>query len=296
MTCNDDVQAGGTLDGTQDLVLGVLAVVQFLIIGTQAGVVVQDDEVALDAISLHLVQDLVHFVSNVQLLVLRRSEDDAGIVVGNVPTGAVSVFDADDTNDELLAVHGQGLGVVGSEDALAGGFEVQVGAGAGNALGFQIVIEVDHGLPGVVELVVTQSIGIEANVLQSQSDRVDVIDLTLAVLADVVGSNGGTLVQVTVVHQQGVLAVFATDLLDGGGDIQQRIVDVGVVEQIFVPDLAVNVRSGHQNELSAVGSFSGDHHGDHGQDHGDNKDHGQNFIKFLHTCFSLPLLFHTGVQ
>ena len=290
VTCNNNVQAGGTLDGTQDLVLGVLTVFQFLSIGTQAGVVVQDDEVALDAISLHFVQDLVHFVSNVQRLVFGRSEDDAGIVVGNVPTGAVSVFDADDTNDELLAGQGQGLGVVRSEDTLAGVFEVQVSAGAGNALGFQIVVEVDHGLPRVVELMVTQGVGVVTNVLQCQSDRVDVIDLTLAVLADVVGSNGGTLVQVTVVHQQGVLAVFATDFLDGGGDVQQRLVDVGVVEQILVPDLAVNVRSGHQNELSAVGSFSGDHHGDHRQDHGENKDHGQNFIKFLHTCFFPPLI------
>ena len=119
---------------------------------------------------------------------------------------------------------------------------------------------------------VTQGVGVVTNVLQCQRNRVDVIDLTLAVLADVVGSNGGTLIQVTVVHQQGVLAEFAADFLDGSGHIQQRIVDVGVVEEILVPNLAVDVRSGHQDELRAVTGLSGNADGNQGQQHHEDKD------------------------
>ncbi len=279
MAGDDHIHAGGVLNDVEHLVFGVHAKAQAVALGPQGSVVAHHDQVRVDARLGPLLLDLFHLIGQVHLLVFRRGEDHAGVVVLHIPAGAVGVLQADDADGDLLVAHLDGLEQVGVEHPLAGVLIVEVGADHGHVVVLQIVIDVAHRVPGVVELMVAQDGGVVADVGQGHRHGVHLIRQALGVLADLIGGDGCALIQISVVQKDHVLRpVGVPVLIDRCGHIEQTVVHAGVVEQIGVPHLAVYVGGGHDHNLFrhrvALLSAGGDGHGQICADLGDAPDVG----------------------
>ena len=261
MTGNDHIDAGSAGDHGVDLVLGVDTVGQVFIGNgsAQAGVEGNDDEIR-SFLLLDGLDPLLSLPADGQGGVIGVGEAHAGIVIGHVPTGAVGGDEAE--NGHLYVITCgvlQILNDIGSQD-IAAVLIVEVGADGGQALqplhiGFQIGIDIGHGIPGVVKLVVTGVGCIIADVLHGNGHGVGIGGQALGVLGDLQGGDGSALIGIAVIHQNYVVAIGLTQLCHSGGHVEHGVVHVGVVEDISVPGSAVHIRGGQDNELRlALGS------------------------------------------
>lgn len=102
MTGDNHVDAGGLADYAQNLTLGIRADNEVLSgdVLAQTGVIDQHREVGIDVRRLDLVEHLLNLVDHVAGIgvrlarnraVFRVAEGHVGVVVGNVPAGAVGV-------------------------------------------------------------------------------------------------------------------------------------------------------------------------------------------------------------
>ena len=229
------------------------------------------DDDGISAVSLGFGDVALSLPGHGAVSVVRVSEDDAGVVVGYVPTGAIGVFKADDGDLIVLAACGNGLHDVGREDVFAlgvnavGAVIVEVGGDGGNAPAFQIGANILHGIPGVVKLVVAQNGYIIADFRQGKGHGVGVRGQTCSLLGELIGGYGRALVGVSVVDQNDI-GFFAADLGDDGGHIEHGIAHAAAGEQVGVPAASVHIGGGENGEFAQLRSRSA--HGQNAQKQG----------------------------
>ena len=295
VTGDDHVDALALGDHAGHLALGVLAEDQLAGGGAGAGVVGDDDE--LTALGLHHGQVVLDLPGCGALGVLGVGEDDAGVVVRNVPAGAVGVLQAQDADLVLDAADAEALDQVGSEDVLArlvdavAAVVVEVGGDDGHAAAGQVLVGLCHGGPGVVELMVAQDGHVVADITQAEGHRGRFTALAGGDLAQLHRGNRGALVEVAVVDQQHVVAVGLPILGNSRGNPKHGVVFVAVCQNVLVPALAVHIRGGQHDEIQAcsfLGRFCREAHGQQGQHHGQCQKQCQDSLGkvFFHTAYS----------
>ena len=286
MTGDHDVDAFVLGNDAPNLILGVDAEGQLAVSLAQTGVEHDRDEVA--ALCLHLGDVAGGLLGHVSLGVIAVGETDTGIVLGDVPTGAVRRDHAQQTNLDGAAADGQLLGDVRSHGVFilgvdaVGAVVVQVGADGCNAALGHVGADLVHQIPAIVELVVADVGHIIADLGQAQRHGCRPIALALGKQVELVGGDGRALIEVAVVDKNDVVLVGLAFALHHGCDAEQVVVLVGVVEHVLVPAFAVDVCCGVDCELGAVGRLC-ENRGDKRQQHGHYAQQGKHSLgRLLH--------------
>ena len=268
------------------LALGVDAEGQLAVSLAQTGVEHDRDEVA--ALCLHLGDVAGSLLGHVSLGVVAVGETDAGIVLGDVPTGAVRRDHAQQTDLDGAAGNVQLLGDVRSHGVLVlfmdavGAVVIQVGADGGDTAPGHVGADLGHQIPAIVELVVADVGHIIADLGQAQRHGCRPIALALGKQVELVGGDGRALIEVAVVDKNDVVLVGLAFALHHGCDAEQVVVLVGVVEHVLVPAFAVDVRCGVECELGAVGRLC-ENRGNKRQQHGHYAQQGKHSLgRLLH--------------
>ena len=222
VTRNDHVNAFGLRDHAACLTFRIRAEDQIAGGGAGAAVVSYDDEVT--ACGLHLGNVVIDFPRNGAFGVIRMVEDDAGIVVGNVPARTVGRFQTQNADFQSLAAYGDISGDVGLKDRFSGGLIIEVAADRGNTLFRKIGTGIFHGFPGVVEFVVAEACGVIADVCKAERHCQRIVGKTLCILIDMHRGYGRSLIKVTVVNNENIVVTqLGADLVDSGFDLQHIV-------------------------------------------------------------------------
>ena len=286
VTGDHQVDIGVLRDDAQNLILGVDAEGQLAVSRAQTGVEHDRDEVA--ALCLHLGDVAGGLLGHVSLGVIAVGEAEAGVVLGDVPTGAVRRDHAQQADLDGALADGQLLGDVRSHGVLVLGMDavgavvVQVGADGCNAALCHVSTDLGHQVPAIVELVVADVGHIIADLGQTQRHGCRPIALALGKQVELVGGDGRALIEVAVVDKNDVVLVGLAFALHHGCDAEQVVVLVGVVEHVLVPAFAVDVRCGVECELGAVGRLC-ENRGNKRQQHGHYAQQGKHSLgRLLH--------------
>ena len=252
VTCNDHVNAFGLRDHAACLTFRVCAEDQIARGGAGAAVVSYHDKVT--AGFLHFGNVVIDLPCDRAFGIIRMVEDDAGIVVGNVPARTVGRFQTQNADFQGLVAYSHISGDVGLKDRLSGGLIIEVAADCGNTVFQKIGTGIFHGFPSVVEFVVAEACSVVADICKAERHCQRIIGKTLCVLIELHGGYGRALIKVAVINKENIVfPQLSADLIDSGFDFQHIIGFCAVGQNICVPAFAMHIRGRENGKLSRIG-------------------------------------------